>query len=158
MEMTSLPLTGYYDLRLVTLSIAIAILAAYAAVDLPGRMTVAHGKSRLAWLCGGAFALGIGIWSMHYIGMEAFRLPVRVGYDWPTVVLSMMAAILSSAVALFVVTQTRLTTPAALVGSILMGGGIASMHYIGIELPAGCSKSAATTWSWPRTVAKLWLR
>ena len=141
MEMTGLPLTGYYDYRLVALSIAIAILAAYAAVDLSGRMTVAHGRSRLAWLCGGAFALGIGIWSMHYMGMEAFRLPVPVRYDWPTVLLSMVAAILSSAVTLFVVTQASLTTPAALVGSVLMGGGIASMHYIGMfamRLPAIC--------------------
>jgi two-component system sensor histidine kinase/response regulator len=138
---TGLPLTGYYDDRLVALSIAIAILAAYAAVDLSGRMTVARGRSRLAWLCGGAFAMGVGVWSLHYMGMEAFRLPVLVRYDWPTVVLSMVAAILASAVALFVVTRTRLSAPAALVGSVLMGGGIASMHYIGMHamrLPAVC--------------------
>jgi two-component system sensor histidine kinase/response regulator len=136
---TGPPLLGYYDDRLVALSIAIAIVAAYAAVDLSGRMAVARGRARLAWLCGGAFALGIGIWSMHYMGMEAFRLPVLVRYDWPTVVLSMVAAILASAVTLFVVTQARLTTPSTLVGSVLMGGGIASMHYIGMHamrLPA----------------------
>jgi two-component system, sensor histidine kinase and response regulator len=141
MGIAGMPLTGYYDDRLVALSIAIAILAAYAAVDLSGRMTVARGRSRLAWLCGGAFALGVGIWSMHYMGMEAFRLPVPVGYDWPTVVLSMVAAILASAVALFVVTRASLSTPAALAGSVLMGGGIASMHYIGMDamrLPAMC--------------------
>ena len=119
-------LPGYYDYRLVALSIAIAILAAYATLDLSGRMTVAHGKTRLAWLSGGAFAMGIGIWSMHYMGMEAFRLPIPVRYDWPTVVLSMVAAVLASAVALFVVTQSRLTMPAAVAGSLLMGGGIAS--------------------------------
>jgi two-component system, sensor histidine kinase and response regulator len=126
-------LAGFYDYRLVALSIAIAILAAYATLDLSGRMTVAHGKARLAWLSGGAFALGIGIWSMHYMGMEAFRLPVPVGYDWPTVLLSMVAAVLASAVALFVVTQSRLTMPTAVAGSLLMGGGIASMHYIGMH-------------------------
>ncbi len=126
-------LPGYYDYRLVALSIAIAILAAYATLDLSGRMTVAHGKTRLAWLSGGAFAMGIGIWSMHYMGMEAFRLPIPVRYDWPTVVLSMVAAVLASAVALFVVTQSRLTMPAAVAGSLLMGGGIASMHYIGMH-------------------------
>ena len=108
---TGLPLTGYYDYRLVASSIAIAILAAYAAVDLSGRMTVARGRSRLAWLCGGAFAMGVGIWSMHYMGMEAFRLPVLVRYDWPTVVLSMVAAILASAVALFVVTRIQSQHP-----------------------------------------------
>ncbi|HET6215706.1 MAG TPA: ATP-binding protein [Acidobacteriaceae bacterium] len=67
-------LPGYYDYRLVALSIAIAILAAYATLDPSERMIIVHGKARLAWLSGGAFALGIGIGSMHYMGMEAFRL------------------------------------------------------------------------------------
>jgi two-component system, sensor histidine kinase and response regulator len=132
-------LSGYYDYRLVALSIAIAMLAAYGALDLSGRMTVARGRARLVWLCAGALAMGIGIWSMHYVGMEAFRLPVQVRYDWPTVGLSMFAAILASAVALFVVTQARLTTLATASGSVLMGGGIATMHYVGMHamrLPA----------------------
>ncbi len=132
-ELGGSALIGHYDYRLVALSIAIALMAAYAALDLSGRMTVARRRARPAWLGGGAFAMGIGIWSMHYMGMEAFRLPVLVRYDWPTVVLSMAAAILASAVALFVVTQARLTTPAAVVGSVLMGSGIASMHYIGMH-------------------------
>ena len=126
-------LVGYYDYRLVALSVAIAIVAAYAALDLSGRMTIARGRARHAWLCGGAFAMGVGIWSMHYMGMEAFRLPVQVLYDWPTVLLSMAAAVLASAVALLVVTQARLTMPAAIVGSVLMGGGIATMHYVGMH-------------------------
>ncbi len=126
-------LIGHYDYRLVALSVAIAIIAAYAALDLSGRMTIARGRARHAWLCGGAFAMGIGIWSMHYMGMEAFRLPVPVLYDWPTVLLSMVAAILASAVALLVVTQARLTMTAAMVGSVLMGGGIAAMHYVGMH-------------------------
>ena len=138
-------LTGHYDYRLVAVSFAIAILAAYAALDLSGRMIVASGNARRAWLWGGAFAMGMGIWSMHYMGMEAFRLPVLVRYDWPTVVVSMLAAILASSVVLFVVGQERLTMPAAVAGSILMGGGIASMHYIGMaamRLPAMCVYSA----------------
>jgi NO-binding membrane sensor protein with MHYT domain len=76
---------GFYDYWLVALSVVIAILAAYAALDLSGRVTVTHGRARVAWLCGGAFAMGTGIWSMHYMGMEAFRLPVPVRYDWTTV-------------------------------------------------------------------------
>jgi two-component system sensor histidine kinase/response regulator len=125
-------LISHYDYWLVALSIAIAILAAYATLDLSGRMTVARARARLAWLWGGAFAMGTGIWSMHYIGMQAFRLPIPVRYDWPTVLLSMLAAILASAVALFVVSRARLTMSAAVTGSILMGGGIAGMHYIGM--------------------------
>jgi signal transduction histidine kinase len=124
---------GFYDDWLVALSIVIAILGAYAALDLSGRVTVTYGRARVAWLCGGAFAMGTGIWSMHYMGMEAFRLPVPVRYDWPTVLLSMVAAILASAVSLFVVSRKTLTTASAIAGSLLMGGGIASMHYIGMH-------------------------
>ncbi len=90
--------------------------------------------------------MGAGIWSMHFVGMVALRLPVEVQYDWPTVMLSMVAAVCASAVALFVVSRKRLGVIAAFTGSILMGGAIAAMHYIGMEamrLPAMCSYSAA---------------
>src|SRR3982074_3659120 len=90
-----------YDYRLVALSVLIAIFASYAALDLAGRTTAASGRVRLTWLAGGASAMGVGIWSMHYIGMLAFSLPVLVLYDWPMVLLSLMAAVFSAAVALF---------------------------------------------------------
>jgi two-component system sensor histidine kinase/response regulator len=134
-------LISHYDIPIVVLSVVIAVVAAYAALALSGRMTFATGAARYAWLWGGACAMGLGIWSMHYTGMEAFRLPVPVRYDWPTVLVSMVAAILASAVALFVVSQKTLTPTAAVVGSILMGSGIATMHYIGMDamrLPAMC--------------------
>jgi two-component system sensor histidine kinase/response regulator len=134
-------LIGHYDYRLVAFSVAIAILASYAALDLTGRMVVASVRARPVWLWGGAFALGMGIWSMHFMGMQAFRLPVPVRYDWPTVVLSMLAAIMASSVVLFVVSQATLTTPLVLIGSIMMGCGIAIMHYTGMaamRLPAMC--------------------
>jgi two-component system, sensor histidine kinase and response regulator len=137
-------LIGFYDMRLVVLSIVIAILAAYAALDLAGRITAARGAKRLPWLCGGAFALGLGIWTMHYIGMAAFHLPVEIQYDWPTVLLSMAAAILSSGIALFIVSRKTMEWPALTAGAVLMGSGIAAMHYIGMEamrLPASCTYS-----------------
>ncbi|MFT4114518.1 response regulator [Silvibacterium sp.] len=126
-------LTGSYNYGLVAASIAIALLAAYAALDLAGRITESTGFARTAWLCGGAFALGFGIWSMHYVGMEAYQLPFPVLYDWPTVLLSILAAVAASAVALFVVSRRRMTLLSATVGSLFMGGGIASMHYIGMD-------------------------
>jgi two-component system sensor histidine kinase/response regulator len=135
-------LIGFYDMRLVILSVAISILAAYAALDLAGRITAARGTKRLPWLCGGAFALGLGIWTMHYIGMAAFHLPVEIQYDWPTVLLSMLAAIVSSGIALFIVSRRTMGWLAAVAGSVLMGSGIAAMHYIGMEamrLPASCT-------------------
>ncbi len=112
MNASAMALTGVYDGRLVALSIVIAIFAAYAALDLAGRVTATRGLTRAAWLSGGAFSMGIGIWSMHYIGMEALKLPVPVSYDWPTVVLSMLAAIAASAVALYVVSRKTMSCSA----------------------------------------------
>lgn len=127
------PLVGFYDYRLVALSIFIAISASYMALDLGGRVTAARGWMRSAWLAGGAAAMGLGIWSMHFTGMLAFNLPVPVFYDWPTVLLSLLAAILSSAVALYVVSRKKMGRAQALTGSIFMGFGIAGMHYIGMD-------------------------
>src|SRR5919197_1832610 len=123
---------GSYDYRLVILSVLIAICAAYAALDLAGRTTAARGRIRLTRLAGGATAMGIGIWSMHYIGMLAFSLPVPVLYDWPTVLLSLLAAIFASVVALYVVSRQKMGWVSVLVGSTFMGGGIATMHYTGM--------------------------
>src|SRR6266480_6813019 len=123
---------GSYDYRLVVLSVLIAICAAYAALDLAARTTAAKGRARLAWLAGGATAMGVGIWSMHYIGMLAFSLPVPALYDWPTVLLSLIAAIFASAVALFVVSRKKMGWPRSLAGSVFMGGAIATMHYTGM--------------------------
>jgi two-component system sensor histidine kinase/response regulator len=134
-------LAGSYDYRLVAVSVFIALLAAYAALDLAGRVTASRGFARSLWLVGGAFALGLGIWSMHYIGMEAFLLPVSVLYDWPTVFLSLFAAIAASGLALFIVSRNKMSVLTAGVGSIFMGSGIAAMHYVGMEamrLPAMC--------------------
>ncbi|HEY4363790.1 MAG TPA: MHYT domain-containing protein [Bryobacteraceae bacterium] len=144
-DMTTLAaLRGSYDHRLVAVSILIAILASYAALDLAGRVTAARGRSRCFWLTGGAAAMGLGIWSMHYVGMLAYSLPVPVLYHWPTVLVSLLAAILASGVALFVVSREHMDLPAASIGGVLMGMGIAAMHYIGMEamrLPAMCRYS-----------------
>ena len=126
-------LAGSYDYRLVALSVTIAMLASYAALDLGGRVTASRGHLRYIWLTGGAAAMGMGIWSMHYIGMLAYDLPVAVLYDWPTVLWSLLAAVLASAVALFVVSRNKMGLVSIGIGSLLMGSGIAAMHYIGME-------------------------
>jgi PAS domain S-box-containing protein len=135
MQLTPSPvdLSGSYDYRLVALSVTIAMLASYAALDLGGRVTASRGRLRYIWLTGGAAAMGMGIWSMHYIGMLAYALPVAVLYDWPTVLWSLLAAVLASAVALFVVSRNKMGWISIGVGSLLMGSGIAAMHYIGME-------------------------
>src|ERR1700720_2381575 len=139
--MAAVNLIGSYNYALVALSVLIAMFASYAALDLAGRVTAAGGWTRAVWLLGGAGAMGTGIWSMHYIGMLAFVLPLPVAYHWATVLLSLGAAILPSGVALGVVSRQKMGASRALAGSVLMGAGIASMHYIGMaamRLPAAC--------------------
>ena len=130
---------GSYNYALVALSVLIAMFASYAALDLAARVTAAAGSTRAVWLLGGAGAMGTGIWSMHYIGMLAFVLPIPVAFHWPTVLMSLFAAILASVIALHVVSRQRMHASRAVAGSVLMGAGIASMHYIGMaamRLPA----------------------
>jgi NO-binding membrane sensor protein with MHYT domain/nitrogen-specific signal transduction histidine kinase len=140
--MAAVNLIGSYNYSLVALSVLIAMFASYAALDLAGRVTAAAGGwTRVVWLLGGAGAMGTGIWSMHYIGMLAFILPIPVAYHWPTVLLSLLAAILASIVALGVASREKMGAFRALAGSVLMGTGISSMHYIGMaamRLPAVC--------------------
>lgn len=130
--MQTADIAGSYDPGLVVVSVFIAAIASYAALDLASRVTAARGTARASWLSGGAFAMGIGIWSMHYIGMLAFQLPVPVLYDVPTVLVSLLAAVFASAVALWVVSRRRMGLREAVPGSIVMGLGIAAMHYIGM--------------------------
>src|SRR5882724_9208571 len=143
--MAAVDLIDSYNDALVALSVLIAMFASYVALDIAGRVTAAVGWTRAVWLLGGAVAMGTGIWSMHYIGMLAFILPVPVAYHWPTVLLSLFAAIVASAIALYVVSRQRMNAFRALAGSVLMGAGIASMHYIGMDamrLPAMCHYSS----------------
>lgn len=125
-------LTGTYNLWLVLASILVAILAAYTALDMAGRVTEAQGRAARLWLIGGSFAMGIGIWSMHFLGMLALSLPIPMGYDPAITFLSLLLAIASSAFALWMVCQPGLSTPRLIMGALVMGSGVCGMHYTGM--------------------------
>jgi len=141
-------LTSSYDHGLVALSAIIAICASYAALDLTRRVGAAKGRAFVFWLIGGAGAMGLGIWSTYYIGMLAFKLPVPLSYDWPTVTLSLRMAILAAAVALYVVSYKVVSLWQTVVGSVVMGAGIAAANFIGMA----SIRSAATRHSDDRLV------
>jgi len=131
-------LSGTYDLQLVLLSIIVAAAASYAALDLARRVTASEGWRARAWLIGGAFAMGAGIWSMHFIGMLAFKLPIRMAYDPFVTLLSMVIAIVTSGFALAIVSRlaiisrTEIDLPVLIAGGVIMGAGICGMHYTGM--------------------------
>jgi PAS domain S-box-containing protein len=123
---------GTYESPLVALSILIAICASYTALSLAGRVAVTRGRSRLAWLLGGSVAMGSGIWSMHFVAMLAFHLPVAIAYDVPLVTLSYLAAVAASAFALFVASRPRVGAVGLLAAGHLLGLGVVAMHYTGM--------------------------
>jgi len=123
---------GTYDLWLVALSMAVAVMASYVALDLVSRVTASEGRPAYYWLVGGAVSMGIGIWSMHFIGMLAFRLPIPMSYNGPITALSLLIAMVVSGFALHTVSRKHLSLKRLAIGGVLMGAGIASMHYTGM--------------------------
>jgi PAS domain S-box-containing protein len=126
-----------YSYSLVALSFLIAAMASYAAFNLADRIAIYRDRKRLGWLAGGAIAMGIGIWSMHYTGMLAFNLPLVVTYHLPTVALSLFAAVGGSAVALIIVSRDRLPRYSLAMGGLALGSAIGTMHYIGMAAMRG---------------------
>ena len=121
-----------YNYWLVFVSLLVAILASYTALDLATRIKASRGSAARTWLVGGAFSMGVGIWSMHFVGMLAFHLPIPMGYDVPITLLSMLIAILVSGFALYIVSRDTLSARNLIVGGVLMGLGICAMHYTGM--------------------------
>ena len=119
------------------------IFASYVALDLSEHLNRARGYARHVWLLCGSFAMGVGIWSMHFIGMLAFHLPTPVQYDAWLVLLSVFVAVIASALALFIASRTVVPFAVVVAASLLMGGAINGMHYIGM---AAMRLSAVVTW------------
>ena len=121
---------GSYSPALVVLSVLVAILASYAALDLAGR--VGHRRWRIEWIVGGSVAMGAGIWSMHYVAMLALRMPVPMVYDLGLLILSLVVAIAAASVAFSIVALRKVSHSLLFAAAALMGAAIAGMHYIGM--------------------------
>ncbi|WP_262071866.1 bifunctional diguanylate cyclase/phosphodiesterase [Stenotrophomonas sp. Marseille-Q5258] len=125
-------MSGTYSQSLVVFSLLVAILASYTALDMAGRLASTQGRVARWWLAGGAVAMGLGIWSMHFIGMLAFDLPIPVGYDLAITLYSLAVSVGASAYALWLVSRPHLPWARLGAGAVLMGLGIAAMHYLGM--------------------------
>jgi two-component system, sensor histidine kinase and response regulator len=125
---------GVYDPILVATSVIIAILAAFVALSISGRILAAKtGRSRWAWTSAGAIVMGGGIWAMHFVGMLAFSLPCGVRYNLLGTILSIIPGVLASGVALSLISrQEKPGLVRLLIGAALMGAGIGTMHYSGM--------------------------
>lgn len=123
---------GTYNSYLVLLSYLIAVTASYSALDLAGRISITKGIRRMLWLILGATSMGLGIWSMHFVGMLAMSLPIPISYDMEYVVLSVVFAIFVSSIALLTVTRRTMGIKELVASGVLMAAGISGMHYVGM--------------------------
>jgi diguanylate cyclase (GGDEF)-like protein len=121
-----------YHHWLVALSIAVATLVSYTALRLAARVAASESHAARIWLGIGAVMMGGGIWSMHFIGMLALSLPIRLTYDVYTTLISLAVAIFTSGFALAITGGQRLTVFRLAAGAVAMGAGISTMHYLGM--------------------------
>ncbi len=129
----SLLYAGHYDPLLVTLSVAIAVFAAYSALLVAAYVTGMQSRlHRRLWAAIGGLSMGAGIWTMHFVGILAFRLPCSTGYDPSTTLFSMVPGVLASTLALALIARKSLSLVRLLSGGVLFGAGIGTMHYSGM--------------------------
>jgi diguanylate cyclase (GGDEF)-like protein len=125
-------MSSIYNHWLVGLSLVVAMLVSYTALRLASRVATSEGKGSRIWLGIGAIAMGVGIWSMHFVGMLAFSLPISLAYDVTTTLASLAVAIVTSGFALAITSGRRLTMPRLSGSAVIMGTGISAMHYMGM--------------------------
>jgi diguanylate cyclase (GGDEF)-like protein len=126
-------LQGSYSLPLVLASLFIASIASYTTLDLAERIRVLRNLNhRVYWLAGGALSMGLGIWSMHFIGMLSFSLPIPLGYDTSITTLSLLIAVAIAYFALDIATRHQLSWSRNVLSGALLGLGISAMHYSGM--------------------------
>jgi NO-binding membrane sensor protein with MHYT domain len=129
--------TGTHDPYLVALSILVASFASYTALDLGGHVAAARGLARRAWLVAAAITMGGGIWSMHFIGMLAFVMPIPMSYDIGLTTLSLLVAIFVTGGGFYVISRQSASPLRLVLSGIFMGLGIAAMHYTGMAAMRG---------------------
>ncbi|MBD8182836.1 putative bifunctional diguanylate cyclase/phosphodiesterase [Pantoea agglomerans] len=126
-----LPVT--WDSVLICVSLIVVFIASFTALDTAGRVAVTRGWSARFWLLVGGIAMGIGVWAMHFIGMLAMMLPMMMRYDTRLTILSLLVAILASVLAFGqTVGGLHLTRQRLLRGTLILGAGVAIMHYLGM--------------------------
>lgn len=125
-------LAGNYNIWIVALSFLIAFFTSFQALGLSKKVTASPGQISWGWLFVAGFVMGCGIWTMHFVGMIAFHLPIGVEYDWFKSLLSIIASILASLLA-FYVSAKEGSGLNIFLSSILMAAGIVTMHYMGMS-------------------------
>jgi NO-binding membrane sensor protein with MHYT domain len=122
-----------HDPYLVALSVAIAILGGYTGFGLAARIRGTPDAGHRLLLAGAAFFLAIGIWTMHFVGMLAAPLPAGTVYLVLPTIISFLICALVVGISLFFVSVGEPSMLRVASSAVLLGVGIASMHYVGMH-------------------------
>ena len=152
--MNNLPafLTSHHNLWAVAASLLLATLASYVALDLSRRVRHASGRPHLLWWALGSLAMGTGIWSMHFVGMLGFSLPISLGFSGGLTLASWVAGVMASGVALWVASEADYGLRRIAIASLAMAVGICGMHYIGM---AALDMAPPIVWHVPTVLVSL---
>jgi PAS domain S-box-containing protein len=126
-----MPITGDYDLKLVILSIIVAIISSGLFINLSSRGVYSE-KNKTRWFFIGAVVIGLGIWSTHFIGMLAYQINEAVYYNFFLMIVSFILAVISSFLALEVVSRPKDKLCKLLLGGFLIGIAMIFIHFIGM--------------------------
>lgn len=127
-------LSGTYSVPVVLLSVLIACIAGFTALTVADRINnVNNLKMRYLWLSLGATTMGLGIWAMHFTGMLAFSMGMPINYSIPITILSVVPAILGSAVALHLLSAPYVNWRRNQICALSLATCIGAMHFIGME-------------------------
>ena len=135
-----------YDPALVLLSIVLGMLGAYTCFELTAKVLTFHDTASKRLLTGAAFAIGGGIWSMHFVAMLALQLPIVIQYDFLLTLISVLSCVLMTGLALIIMTTGPDSTVKLYIAGIMMGAGISTMHYIGMSAVRGNCVIIYTLW------------
>lgn len=138
-------LVPQYQLSTVGLSLLIGCFASFVTLELAKRMRSPDQSLARFWWFGGALTMGTGIWSMHFVGMFAFSLPIELGYRGLQTFVSWVAAVVVSAIALRAANLGELSRQRLVISALLMGAGICAMHYTGM---AALDMAPGIVWNW----------
>ncbi|EHN8903953.1 putative bifunctional diguanylate cyclase/phosphodiesterase [Enterobacter asburiae] len=122
-----------WDPVLIAISYLVAFIASFVALDSAGKIPLSSRKAALFWRIAGGVTLGIGIWSMHFIGMLSMQMPMMMSYDLWLTLASLGVAVVASATALNIAVTGKKLSPFRLIfATAILSAGVVSMHYIGM--------------------------
>lgn len=122
-----------YNYYIIGLSVLIAIITSVLALSITEKISYSERKSKIFWLTSGSIVMGSGVWSMHFIGMMAFHIHISVSYNVMITIISMLASIISSFIAFYITMAKNIKWYRIVIGGLIMGSGIVTMHYVGME-------------------------